>query len=374
LAAFTASRRGERPGPRVGFPRFKRKTATVASFRIRQKTRNGRGCIRVGQGSPRSVTLPRIGVLGVREDTRRLRRMLRTGRATILAATVTGRAGRWTLSVTVEAADLHPAVRHPSADGAPVGPWVGVDRGLFAYAVAATADGREVLREDDAPRPLRTAQARLRRLNRRVSRKRKGSANRREAAARLGRAHAQVRNVRQHFLHRVANALVQTHDRLAVEDLNITGMMRNHHLAGAIADAAWAELARIVDYKQRWRGGQVIPVDRWYPSTKTCSRCRSVAAAMPLSTRIFHRQQCGYQADRDLNAAINLAIWAEQHHAQVRDPEVRGPVTNAPRGAGRDPRPHAGRSRPHRRRNPNRPTRQTGTPEKGGVPSLPHEL
>jgi putative transposase len=284
----------------------------VASFRLRNKTTRGRAGIRVGEGSPRSVTLPRIGVLRVREDTRRLRRMLRTGRASIVAATVSRRGGKWSVSLTVQAADLHPAHRHPDRGN---GPWVGVDRGLFAYLVAATATGQEVLREADAPRPLRSAQARLRRLSRQVSRKRKGSANRCNAAARLGRAHAHVRQVRQHFLHGVANALVKTHDRLALEDLNITGMMANHHLAGAIADAAWGELARIVRYKQQWRGGHVIGVDRWYPSTKTCSRCRAVAPTVALSTRLFRCEQCGYQADRDLNAAINLAIWAEQHHA-----------------------------------------------------------
>jgi IS605 OrfB family transposase len=91
-----------------------------------------------------------------------------------------------------------------------------------------------------------------------------------------GWKHRHVRDVRQHYLHKVANALVKTHDRIAKEDLNITGMLANHHLAGAIADAAWAELARILSYKQHWRGGQVLPVDRWFPSTwagwVSCSR------------------------------------------------------------------------------------------------------
>jgi putative transposase len=168
----------------------------------------------------------------------------------------------------------------------------------------------------------------------------------------LGRAHAQIRNVRQQYLHEVANALVKTHDRIALETLNITGMMHNHHLAGAIADAAWAELARITGYKQQWRGGQVLPVDRWFPSTKTCSRCHTIAPALPLSARVLQCGQCGYQADRDLNAAINLAVWAEQHHAQVRDPHAGGPVTNASRGVDPNPRPRAGQSRPHRRKNP----------------------
>ena len=351
LAAYTASRRGERPGARVGFPRFKRKTATVASFRIRQKTRRGRPGIRVGEDTLRSVRLPKIGVLRVREDTRRLRRMRAVGRAEITFATVSCRAGRWTVALTVKAADLHPATRHPAA-GQVGGGWVGVDRGLLAYLVAATADGREVLREDDPPRPLRTARARLRRLCRRVSRTRKGSANRAKAAARLGRAHARVRNVRQHYLHQVANALVKTHDRIAVETLNITGMMANHHLAGAIADAAWAELARILTYKQQWHGGRVLPVDRWFPSTKTCSHCHTIAPAVPLSTRVFQCGQCGYQADRDLNAAINLATWAEQHHAQVRDPDATRPCHQRFPRSRPNPTPTVGHDRPHRRKNP----------------------
>ena len=328
LAAFTASGRGERPGRRVGFPRFKRKSATTPSFRLRQKTsRRGGRSIRVGEGTPRSITLPRIGVLRVREDTRRLRRMLAGGRASITAATVSCRGGRWQVTLAVTAADLHPATCHPQNNHSE---WVGVDRGLNAYVVAATATGRQVHRECDPPRPLRTAQGRLRRLSRNLSRKQKGSANRRDAVARLGRLHTRIRNVRQHFLHKVANDLVKTHDTIALEDLNVTGMLANHCLAGAIADAAWGELARLVTYKQRWRGGQVITVDRWYPSTKTCAACRSIAAAMPLSTRTFHCPPCGHRADRDLNAATNLAAWAEQHHAQVRDPEATRPGHQRP--------------------------------------------
>ena len=367
LAAFTASRKGRQSGRRVGFPKFKRKTAAVASFRLRQKTSNGRGCIRVGEHTPRSITLPRVGVLRVREDTRRLRRMLANGRATITAATICCRRGRWQVAVSVTAADLHPGARHPDVED---GGWVGVDRGLSAFAVAATTTGREVLRISDPPRPLRTAQARLRRLSRNMARKRKGSANRRTAAVRLGRCHTHIANVRKYFLHQVANRLVKTHDRIALEDLNITGMLANHHLAGAIADAGWGELARLVTYKQRWRGGQVITVDRWYPSSKTCAACGTTATVMPLSTRTFHCLHCGYRADRDLNAATNLAIWAEQHHAQVRDPEARGPVTNARRGDGSDPRQHgAGETSPSDAGTPPSPDTRTmaGTPEKGGV-------
>ncbi len=334
LVAFSDSRRGRRAGRRVGFPRFKRKASTVASFRIRQKASGpGRAGIRLGDAGPRTVRLPGVGVLRVREDTRRLRRMLGKGRASVMSATVSCRAGRWSVSLLVQAADLHPAARHPAAGPSTVerahgeaaqasGGWVGVDRGLSAYVVAATTTREQVLRVDHPPRPLRAARTRLRRLGRAVTRKPRGSGNRARAVARLGRCHRRVRNVRQHFLHEVANGLVKTHDRLALEDLHITGMMANHHLAGAVGDAAWAGLARIIAYKQTWRGGQVALVDRWFPSTKTCSTCHTTGPSLPLSQRIFRCDSCGHVADRDLNAAANLATWAEQQHARVRDPEA----------------------------------------------------
>jgi putative transposase len=317
----------------VGFPRFKRKKARVASFRIRCKTsRSGRPSIRVGEAGLRSVTLPRIGPLPVFDDTRRLRRMLKTGRASLLSATVRFWHGRWMVSMIVEAADLHPDRRHPDRGGEDAGGWVGVDRGLTAFAVAARADGGEVLRVDDPPRPLRAADGRIRRLSLALSRKQPTSGNRTLARARLNRAHAAVYTTRQRFLHEVANRLVNTHDQVALEDLHIKGMMANHCLAAAIADAAWAEFARIVSYQQQWHGGQVMLVDRWYPSTKTCSNCHAVVTSMPLSVRTFACPACGLARDRDLNAAVNLAAWAEQDDARVRDLDARGPVTNVHRG------------------------------------------
>jgi putative transposase len=337
LAAFAEARRGTqnragRPKRRggVGFPRFRRRR-DHGSFRIRQKTTAGRASIRLGEDAPRSLRLSGIGVVRVREDTRRLRRMLAKGRARILSATIAHSAGRWTVSLLVQAADLHPAHRHPTrldATTTPAAGWVGVDRGLSAFVVAASSDGRQVLRVDDPPRALRAAQDRLRRLNRALARTHKRSRHRATVVGRLSRAHARVANVRRHFLHQVANRLVKTHDRLALEDLHVAGMLHNRRLAGAIADAGWADLARIIGYKQAWRGGQLVLVDRWYPSTKTCSACHTVMPKLPLSQRVITCTHCGHSADRDLNAAINLAVWAEQH-VQARDPQAGGPVTNA---------------------------------------------
>ncbi|MEU0502215.1 transposase [Nocardia sp. NPDC005998] len=122
--------------------------------------------------------------------------------------------------------------------------------------VAATSDGRELHRTTDAPRALVAGLRRQRRLAKAVTRKRKGSNNWSRAAARSARHHAHVATRRRHFLHEVSTRLVNTHDRLVLEDLNTAGMLANRHLAHAMSDARWGEFGRRVGYKQRWRGGQ----------------------------------------------------------------------------------------------------------------------
>ncbi|WP_454858277.1 RNA-guided endonuclease TnpB family protein [Promicromonospora soli] len=348
LAAWTESSSGKRTGPRVGHPRFKKKTHTHGSFRMRNRTKENWSSIRVGTGDrPRSVTLPRIGSIRVQEDTRRLRRMIATSRARILQATVTRGVRRWWISITVEAADLHPVIQHPARDSDDATGWVGVDRGLHALVVAGTRDGTETLRVQ-APKTLATGLRRQRRLARAVSRKKRGSTNRRKAAARLARHHARVRDTRQHFLHQVSNQLVKTHDRLVLEDLNITGIMSNRRLARAVGDAAWGELARQITYKQQWRSGRVVVADRWFASSKTCSSCGQIKPDLTLKDRTYACDTCGLVRDRDLNAAANLAAWAENHtpavvdgagrgEARVGDRQAAGPDINACRRDGTGP-------------------------------------
>jgi putative transposase len=351
LKAWIGSRRGRRAGRPVGHPRFKKKNHERGSFRMRNKTSKTkageRSTIRLGEAGPRSVTLPGIGAIKVHDDTRRLRQMLGKGRARILFATVSRRGGRWRISLNVEAADLHPAARHQPRQQDDHGAWAGVDRGLHAPVVAATADGTQTLRIDEAPKALRAAQPTTRRLSKSVSRKAKGSANRRAAVRRLARHHERVRARRHHFLHQVSNMLVKTHDRLVIEDLNITGMLTNHRLAAAISDAAWGELTRQITYKQSWRGGHVLTADRWFPSSKTCSGCGDINQTLTLADRVFVCKNCGHTIDRDLNAAVNLAAWGVKHHSQVRDPEARGPVTNAHRREGSGPRTRADETSPN---------------------------
>lgn len=343
LKAWSDSRSGKRRGKRVGFPRFKKKTAARRSFRLRNKhSKSGRAAIRIGDhGRPRSLTLPRVGQVAVRDDTRRLRRMLAAGRAKILFATISHKGGNWWVSVNVEAADLHPLRRHAPRDVADDGGWVGVDLGLSAFLVAATAEGAEVARVTNARKPLARGLDRQRRLAKSLSRKKKGSQNRRDAAARLARHGHRTTNIRRHFLHHVANDLVKTHDRFVLEHLNVRGMLANHRLARAISDAAWAEFVRIMDYKLAWRGGQLVVADRWYPSSKVCAACGVIVGELTLADRVFSCG-CGYHADRDLNAAVNLARWGQTHQNALpnpRTPKQRGRATNARRRDGADPHP-----------------------------------
>lgn len=341
LKAWSDSRCGKRKGKRVGFPKFKKKTGAAPSFRLRNKFReNTAPAIRVGEANhPRSVTLPGIGQIRVHDDTRQLRRMLTKGRARIHFATVTYHASRWWVSLNIEAADLFPSRRRPDRDPADSTGWVGVDRGLSAFLVAATADGTEIARVAEAPKALARGLNRQRRLAKSLSRREKGSRNYRDAAARLGRRHHHVANIRRHFLHEVSNALVKTHDRLVLEDLNVNGMLHNHRLARAISDAGWTEFARLLRYKQLWRGGEVKEADRWYPSTKLCPECGAVNHGMTLADRVF-TCSCGRRADRDLNAAVNLARWGDAREDEAfpepRTPKQRGRATNARRRDGAD--------------------------------------
>jgi putative transposase len=147
--------------------------------------------------------------------------------------------------------------------------------------------------------------------------------------------------VRRHFLHQVSNALVKTHDRLVIEDLNVSGMLANHCLARAISDADWAEFARLLGYKQAWRGGTLLVTDRWHPSSKLCPQCGAIRGDLTLADRVF-TCGCGHSADRDCNAAVNLARWAHAHHDPTLDPRTPKPggrVTNARRRDGADRHP-----------------------------------
>lgn len=307
LAAFTAGRKETRRGKPARFPRFKKKSTDRASFRMRNKGVGVRSSIRVGVGSVRSIRLPKLGELTVRESTRPLRRMIRRGRAKILFATVSFRSdGRWHVALNVEAAELHPARRHADVGTAPV---VGIDRGLETFAVVADAEGRDV-QHIEAPRPLRADMRVLRKKSKALSRKKGGSRNRHRARVALAKTHARIASVRRSFVHRESSRLAKNHGRLVIEDLCTNGLMKTK-LARSVADSAWALFARMLTYKAKWYGAELTIADRFYPSTRRCSACGDIGKKLELGERTFHCSRCGHEADRDVNAAANLARYSE---------------------------------------------------------------
>jgi putative transposase len=264
---------------KLGYPRFKTKKRGLGSFRLT-------GSIVV---FPDAIQLPRLGRLRLKE-----RDYLPTD-AQILSATVSEQAGHWYVSILVEQEHVVLVNR---------GPVGGVDLGV--KKLATISDGTE----QPNPRYLRSCLGKLKRAQRAVSRKRKGSQNRKKAVCKLTRLQRRIANQRADTLHQLTSRLAKTKSVVVIEDLNVAGMLRNRHLAQAIGDVGFAEFRRQLTYKAAWYGCQVLVASRWEPTSKTCSRCGWMDDDLSLADRMFRCQHCGLQRDRDLNAAINLAKLA----------------------------------------------------------------
>ena len=328
LRDFVKSRKGERKGKRLGFPRFKKRGKCRDSFRLYGTLR----CI----GS--SVTLPRLGVIATHESTRTLADRHEDGSARILSATVSRTAQRWFVSFTVEEDRQIPA-RHARPGSA-----VGIDLGVKSLLTCVDDAGYAITLP--GPKPLRAGLRRLRQTSRAHSRKRPGSARRRESAARLARLHARIANVRADALHKATTMLAARYETVVIEDLNVAGMTRNRRLARAIADQGFGAARQMLAYKTAWRGGTLVTADRFYPSSKTCSGCGTVKAKLGLSERTYQCDTCGLALDRDVNAARNLlklaASGAESLNARegtVRPRTVRHAPPNLEPGT-----PHGGKT------------------------------
>jgi len=258
------------------YPRFKKK-GIHDSFRAE----NGPGTFAFDE---KRIKLPVVGWVKMRE-------ILRL-EGKILSATVSRVADRWFVSVTVEVAHQVPA-RENQAVG-------GVDLGV--KALATMSDGGAV----EGPKALRSNLKKLRRLSRSLSRKVKGSANRRKAKAKIARLHARISNIRKDGLHKLTTELVNRFAVIGIEDLNVKGMMANGKLSRAVADMGFHEFRRQLGYKAAMAGTRIVVADRWSPSSKTCSDCGHVVPTLPLSVRDWVCPACGSVHDRDRNAAINL--------------------------------------------------------------------
>lgn len=298
------SKTGKRKGPKVEPPRLKTRRHHRLAFRIRAAYSEG-SLPAVRPAGPRALRFPVLGDIKVREATRKLRRMLDAGRLHITAASFSFHAGRWHVSIAGVAAELHHAVR--GARGRHSNP-VGVDVGVKTLAVAADSEGA-VLHRWAGVKALQHAQAQLQAANRAYSRTKKGSRGHAKAKRRLGRMHARVANLRAALIHEITTTLARSCSTIVIEDLNVTGMVKNHKLARAVADAAFGEIRRQLAYKTSWYGSKLVVADRWFPSSKTCSACGHVNTDLTLADRTYRCEACGLVADRDVNAAINLARW-----------------------------------------------------------------
>ncbi|MCZ9635304.1 IS607 family element RNA-guided endonuclease TnpB [Rhodococcus sp. BH5] len=342
LNAWSAVEKGERAGKAVGFPQFK-------TVRSRRSVRFTTGAIRV-EASRHHVTLPRIGRVKTHESTRKLARRVEVGTGRILSATVSeDAAGRWRVAFQVL---VQRAVAVPGHVGA--GELVvGVDVGVKADSllVVATPDGREVARVP-APKSLTAAQSRLRALQRRAARQQgpydtqtqtKQTPSKRWARQqrRINRTHAQAAAIRRDVLHKQTTRLAQRHQVIVVETLNASGMRsaggrRKKGLNRALADAALAEIRRMLGYKTRWYGSHLVAADRWFASSKTCSGCGGRKPSLSLAERTYVCEHCGLVIDRDLNAAINLArLGGTLHAGQTRTSTGSSPAAAATGGNGR---------------------------------------
>lgn len=181
---------------------------------------------------------------------------------------------------------------------------VGVDLGVSALATLSTG---EIIA---GPKPHKAMLARLQRLSRSLSRKQKGSSNRKKAKAKLAKLHARIAAIRSDALHQLTTNLTRRFHTIGIEDLNVRGMVKNRHLARSIADMGFFELRRQLEYKAAMRGGQIVVADCFYPSSKMCSGCGHKLDTLPLAVREWMCPECGTLHDRDVNAAINLKNMA----------------------------------------------------------------
>ena len=265
---------------RANYPQFKQKGKSRDSFTLTNDQFAIDAC---------RLRIPHLGLVRMRET------LHFSGK--ILSATISRTADQWFASITVDTDQNH----LPPAENQGV---VGMDLGVSTLATLST--GETVA----GAKPHKALLSRLKRLSRSLSRKVKGSANRHKAKQQLAKLHARIANIRQDTLHQLTTDLTRRFHTLGIEDLNVSGMLKNRHLSRSISDRGFFEFRRQLEYKAAMRGGVVVVADRFFASSKTCSTCGEKREKLPLSVRQWTCPICGTSHDRDVNAAINLAHYA----------------------------------------------------------------
>jgi putative transposase len=266
------------------YPTFKKKGKSKDSFYLSNDQFRTEG---------KRIRIPKLGWVKMREPLR--------FRGKVLAARVSRSADQWHVAIQVET-QLEPNPCENQTE-------VGIDMGLNCFASLSTGHTYY------APKPLKKYLRKLNRLQRQLSRKQKGSNNRRKAAVKVARLHLKIANIRKDFLHKLTTEIANKYMVVALEDLNVRGMLANRKLSRAISDVGWHEFRRQLEYKSDWLGRYVLFVDRFFPSSKTCSVCGCYFENLTLGDRTLNCD-CGNNMDRDLNAAINILKQATEGYSE----------------------------------------------------------
>ncbi|NES64846.1 MAG: IS200/IS605 family element transposase accessory protein TnpB [Okeania sp. SIO2D1] len=264
--------------PKFGFPVFKKK-GKKDSFYLE-------GSIKILRGN--YIKLPRIGIVKTYEI---------LPSVPVKNVRISKRAGEWYISFKYDECKPKPLSKKRAI--------IGVDVGINALA---TCSDRTTYANVKA---YKQAKKRLTRYQRRVQKKEPGSKNRAKAVKKLAKTHKKVADIRADALHKLTTWLAKNHSTIVIEDLNVSGMLKNHKLASAIADCGFYEFKRQLIYKCEWYESQLVIADRFYPSSQICSHCGH-QQKMPLHERTYNCANCGFQADRDFNAAVNLENYVNK--------------------------------------------------------------
>ena len=286
-----------------GFPKFKSRKNTIQSFHVPQYY--------IVDFDAGRIKLPKLGWV----KTRISRSFDGAAKTATVSMTTTG---KFFISILVEDGKETPEKESFGYDST-----IGLDVGIKDFVTMS--DGTKV----DNPKFLKSSLQRLKVLQRRVSRKNKGSKNRDNAKYQVAKQYEEITNQRKDFLHKLTTKLVRENQAIAIETLNVAGMMKNHCLAQAIGDASWSEFFRQLEYKCEWYAKTLLQIGQFEPSSKICNVCGSINRDLKLSDREWTCAGCGTLHDRDVNASINIKKFA------LQDQNLIGVV--APGGTGVEP-------------------------------------